>query len=232
MQLNYKSGSVLQPLLLKAMLEKDYTVIVITVGDSSNLLSLNNTINTLASLQGVARVSKKAISTIYYNNTFNDVTSPKTEMDVNNKIFKMLSIFSIFTSGSVQNMDNQDMINFVEPSRYSSFEVKHGLYSLGISLNELTDENTILARTLVDDETEDMNITITPKHNKTGKITVPYEQFDTYPMFLMLRKDVLNTEVTYLKEKHAKIESMSRGKYNAFEALDDSDIDEDSGMVF
>ena len=225
------SGSVLLPLLLKAMLEKDYTIMVVVVGDSSNLLSLNNTINTLTSLQAIAKATKKAVSVVYYNNTFNGVTSPITEKKVNDKIFKMLSIVSMFVSGAIQNIDHQDMNNFFRPDKYASFRVAPGIYSLGVSLEELTDESTFIVRTIIHKTTDELKVTPVLLHNKVGTTTVDYEEFDTYPIFLMLRKGVLNMEVSYLKDEYEKIEKMKNSKYEDFDALDSADIDDSLGLV-
>jgi len=225
------TGSTLSPLLLKAMLEKDFNVIVVSIGDGSNFLSLNNTINSLTSLQGVAVANKKCVSSIYYNNTFNGVTSPKTESGVNEKVFKMLSVISMFISGTIQNIDHQDMINFFRPDRYSSFRVAPGIYSLGVAMNELVDENTLLARTIISVDTEDITMSVVPLHNKVGTITLDYDKFGTFPLFLLQRKGFLGAEVTYLKKELEKIEKMKNSKYDAFDALDSADVDED-GMTF
>jgi len=220
------SGSLLLPLLLRVMLEKDLTVITVTVGDSSNYLALNNTINTLTSLQGIAMAGKKAVSNIYYNNTFNGITSPKTEADVNDKIFKMLSIVSMFVSGSIQNIDHQDMMNFFRPDRYASFRVAPGVYSLGVAIEECNDESALLVRTLITKDTEDVNMTITPLHNKVGTVTIEYDKFGTYPLFLLQRKGILGIEAAYLKEELEKIEKMKNSKYDEFDALDSAELDE------
>ena len=220
------SGSLLLPLLLRAMLEKDYTVITVTVGDSSNFLSLNNTINTLTSLQGVAIGAKKAVSNIYYSNTFNGITSPKTEIDVNNKIFKMLSIISMFVSGTIQNIDHQDMMNFFRPDRYASFRIAPGVYSLGVALEECNDESALLVRTIIAEDTEDINMSITPLHNKVGTVTMEYDKFGTYPLFLLQRKGMLSIEVNYLKDELEKIEKMKNSRYDEFDALDSAELDD------
>ena len=220
------TGSTLAPLLLRAMLEKDFNVIVITVGDGSSLLSLNNTINTLTSLQGVSVASKKCVSSVYYNNTFNGVTSPKTETTVNDKIFKMLSVISMFVSGTIQNIDHQDMINFFRPDRYGSFRVAPGVYTLGVSVDELVDEDAILVRTIIRDDVEDIPMSIMPLHNKVGTITVEYDSFGKYPLFLTQRKGVLGMEVNYLKEELEKIEQLRNSRYDAFDALDSAEVDE------
>jgi hypothetical protein len=220
------TGSTLSPLLLRAMLEKDFNVLTVIIGDSSNFLSLNNTINTLTSLQGVSVASKKCVSNIYYNNTFNGVTSPKTENDVNDKVFKMLSVISMFVSGSIQNIDHQDMINFFRPDKYASFRVAPGVYSLGVTIDALDDDSALLVRTVIKEDTKDIPVSITPLHNKVGTVTKDYDSFGTYPLFLTQRRGVLGMEVNYLKEELEKIERMKNSKYDAFDALDTADIDE------
>ena len=225
------TGSTLSPLLLKAMLEQDFNVIVVSIGDSSNFLSLNNTINSLTSLQGVAVANKKCVSNIYYNNTHNGITSPKTEDDVNSKVFKMLSIISMFVSGSIQNIDHQDMINFFRPDKYASFRVAPGVYSLGVALEELVDDTAILVRTIITEDTIDIPMSIVPLHNKVGTVTLEYDKFGTYPIFLLQRRGFLGGEVQYLKGELEKIEKMKNSKYDAFDALDSADID-DCGMAF
>jgi len=224
------SGSIMGVLLLKAMLEKDYNVIVVVVGDSSNLLSLNNTINAIASLQSIAKHSKKTVSIIYYNNTVNNLTSPSTEKDINNKISKMLTIISMFTSGTLQNIDHQDMNNFFRSDKYQTFRVAPGLYSIGVALSELDDSNTIMARTIIDKDTKDINIKVPLLHNKVGYITKEYDEFNTYPMFLILRKGIINEEIKYLKDEYEKLEKLKNTKYDEFNALDDADEDE-SGLI-
>jgi len=220
------TGSSTAVLLLRAMLEKDFTVITVTIGDSSNFLSLNNTINTITSLQGVSIRAKKAVSNIYYNNTFNSVTSPKTEMDVNGKIFKMLSIISMFVSGTIQNIDHQDMINFFRPDKYASFRVAPGIYNLGVAITELNDDNALLVRTIIGEDTEDINMSITPLHNKVGTVTTEYDKFGSYPLFLLQRKGVLSTEIAYLKDELEKIEKMKNSRYDEFDALDSAEVDD------
>jgi len=220
------TGSSAGVLLLKAMLEQDYTVITVTVGDSSSYLALNNTINTITSIQGVALKSKKAVSNIYYSNTIGGVTSPKTEAEVNEKIFKMLSVISMFISGSIQNIDHQDMINFFRPDKYQSFRTAPGIYSLGVAVGELVDESVILVRTIISEDTKDINMTITPQQSKTGTITTNYDRFGTYPLFLTQRRGVLNAEVAYLKEELERIEAIKNAKYDSFDALDDAELDE------
>ena len=225
------SGSIIAPLLLRAMQAKGFSAIVVTIGDSSNLLSLNNTINTLTSLQAVSRANKTAQSIIYYNNTVNGVTTPRTEKDINNKIFKMLSIISVFVSGVVKDLDHQDMINFFTPTNYKTFKTAPGIYNLGVAKGELDDKNTLLARTILKEGEENLVVKTPLQHNKVGIIPAELSDiFDGYPVFLLFRKGVIGQEIGYLKEEYENLEKLKNVKYEEFDGLDDG-FDDASGLV-
>jgi len=225
------SGSMISPVLTSLLLARDYNVIVVNVGDSSNILNLNNTIATLTSFQSVAIKNKAALSMIYYNNTVDNNTTPANEEYVNGKIFSMLSIISLYCGGMITNLDHIDMNNFFRPSKYKTFNVEPGIYSLGISKGTLSDENTLLARTIVKDESSPFKVDVVLSHNKTGKIpSILENSFDEYPVYLLFRKDILHKEVVGLKELLKSMEDANRNKYNAFSELDNSLVDEDDDL--
>lgn len=210
------------------MLSKDYVVIPVMVGDSSNLLSINNTINTFSSMQGVAKQTRSAVSCIYYNNAFNGTVTPKHETEVNGKITKMLSIISLMVSGTIRNIDNQDMRNFFIPSSYKTFNVGSGIYNLGISIGSLDDSNAILARTLLSSKEDDMEISVPLKHNKTGFVNEETKDIFQYPLYLTVRANALNEEVAALQEEIEELERNS--KYRGFDGLDEADELDDLGL--
>ena len=224
------SGNHIAAALLKNMLALDYNVILVTVGDSSNELTLNNTVKSLATFHKVAVANKTALPVIFYNNTYNGTTSLSTEKGINDKISKMLTIISAFISGSIQNIDNQDMINFFKPTNYKTFTIDPGMYSLGIARGELSDENTLLVRTLVKEVADDVKISIVPRHNKTGIVKGDMaDDFDIYPIYLLYRKQVMNDEMRKLKKELETVKLQHETETNEFDEFDD--LDDDDGMV-
>jgi len=224
------SGNHIAAALLKNMLALDYNVIVAAVGDGSNELTLNNTVKTLATFYKVAVKAGAALPVIFYNNTYNGMTTLSTEQGVNDKIAKMLTIISAFISGSVQNIDNQDMINFFKPTNYRTFKIEPGMYSLGIARGELNDENTLLVRTLVKEVADDVKMSIVPRHNKTGIVKGDMaDDFDIYPIYLLYRKQVMNDEMRRLKQELESIKRQHETESNEFDEFDD--MEDDDGMV-
>lgn len=249
------SGSTIGSLLTKLLLASNYNVLVATPGDSSSLLNLNNTITSISSLQKVALESKRCLSVIYYNNTINKNTTTHSEDEVNDKIVTMLSTFSLLVSGSLTGIDNQDMINFIDPSKYLTFNVKPGIYTLGIAAQEVKDENTLLVRTILSNSKADDNSLSKLKDDSTRnkdkkpntlvtKIDVPIlhnkvsdlpetlkDTYETYPVYMLLRKGILQKEVKVLKDELKELEDLTTTEYDEFDDLDNSSFDEELGIV-
>jgi len=226
------SGSLISPLLTRAMLAKDFNVISVVIGDSSNLLSLNNTVNTISTLQIVAKQTKSALAVVYYNNTFNGVTTPKSEKSVNNKVSSFLELVSIFVSGDIQNLDHQDMNNFLRPTKYKSFTVAPGIYNLGVANGVLEDANTIMVRTIIQNSEADIRVNIPLLHNKTGIISEALsDMFNEYPVYMLYRKNILQAEVANLKEELAKLEELRKTEYDVFDSINTADEDDELGLV-
>ena len=233
------SGSLISPLLTKALLAKKCSTIVSLIGDTSNLLNMHNTINTISTFQKIVSKPKKgvnlseaALPMIYYNNSVNNVTSPGTEIAVNERIFKMISILAMFCSGNVQNIDHQDMRYFFRASEYKSLDIDPGLYTLGVSIKSLDDGLTVIARTILSSTDETIDIKVPLAHNKTGIVADDFtEYFKEYPIHLLLRQGVMNNEVKQLKETMEEMEKQRKVNYEQFENSSRSEDDDELGLV-
>jgi len=119
------SGSVIAPLLMANLRTRNIPTIAVTVGDSSNGLSCKNTLNTLATLDHMAkRMAKKPFSIYYLNNFAVDTnTAAARELTVNESIYNALSVFSLFLSGDNEDIDTKDMVNFLSPDNYSTITI-------------------------------------------------------------------------------------------------------------
>lgn len=226
------SGSKIGPLVVKALIEKDMTVIPVIVGDSSNLLNLEYTITTLNNIEATGRATNTAIATIYYNNTLNGSTTPSTELAINEKIVKMLKVLSLYTSGNVNNIDHQDMVNFFNARNYTKFNVQPGMYSIALGVGELKDKSTIITRTVITDSENNVAIKSPLLHNKTGVANDKVSgMFDKYPMYLRLRNGDLSNVVKGLKDNLNAMEELRTSTYDYNGELNSVTVDEESGMM-
>ena len=167
------SGSLLIPTIASNLLEKNLNVIIILVGDTGNKNAIENTLNTIASLNGVAEYQDKTLSVIYFNNTkSNGVTHKDKLANVDKEIFRHLTLLSAFLSGDLSALDQKDMSVFFNINKLNN--IPAGLYAL-----EYFKEHIKLAphhklrvvRTIItEDQSPDLNLpeNVIIDHDKFG----------------------------------------------------------------
>jgi len=230
------SGSTASAILLSLMLSKGYNVIVVAIGDTSSYHNLKNTFGGLASLQNIAIKTKTAVSVVYYNNTVDGNTSLVNEIDVNSKISKMLTVISVFISGKVLNIDNQDYINFFKPTNYKTFTVDAGIYELVVFKGNLDDQNALISRTLLKDAKDEYKVGVDLRNKKDGIATKEIcDLIETFPLHLVIRKNVLTVTANELNKRLKELDSLNQSDYVEFEGIDDTvtvdDDDDDLGLI-
>jgi len=210
------TGSILGPLLVTNLRKNDIPVVAIVIGDSSNGLSCKNTLNTIASLDAMAkRVAKKPFTIAYMNNFAVDgKTSLERENTVNESIYTMLTTLSLFMSGSNDDIDTKDMVNFVSPDEYSTIKIAPALYSISIFTNDkIVNDPTavnLLGRTLtVADESHTMELTLLHhKHGTIAESNVIDVIGEVTPLHILLSGECLNAEHKTLTNTVAEYETI------------------------
>lgn len=233
------TGSILMPLFMKSMLERDIPVTAIIVGDSSNGKFARNTLKTMESLYKIVYDVNKPLSVAYVNNhAFISKGIVEAEKAVNNIIFQTLSALSLFLSGQNESLDYKDMENmFNIANNVGILENKEpDLYGLCVYSKEVNvPEGTIpmFARTLtVPGVKPDIDCTLL--HYKIGYVTQP-NALDIYkdqlPLHLMVVGSYLNSEMHTLtdivKTYSDIVKSISAKKF-----VPSSGIDDESGLAF
>jgi len=210
------SGSVLAPMLIKALMERNFPVFAIMVGDSSSGLINTNTINSIANLNHIAvTMVKKPLNTIYVNNqTFNKGNILKAEQEANKRIFNSLATVLLFLSGVNGELDDQDMINIIDQSQYSTVKIPAGLYGLTTfaGLPEIPDTVIpMIGRTLVNEGVSpDTGITFAA-HHKAGIVTEEnaLSVYDKqFPLHLITCANYFTVEQQMLKKVAADFENI------------------------
>lgn len=169
------SGSVIAPMMIKGLLERNIPTIAVVVGDSSNGLSAANTLKTLATLQVIATKVSKPLSMLYVNNAaVNDKNMMVAEDKANQMLLNTISTISLFLSGQNEALDNQDMTFIIDQSNLTSLNIAPGLYGLIVSSKDPilpADSIPTVARTLtVGNIPYDIN-NLTLLHHKRGYVT-------------------------------------------------------------
>lgn len=103
------TGSLIAPYLLKELFTKTDIVVVYLVGDRATDERVNNTINTIQSLEGIARSAGKTVVISYHEN---NSASPRSTVD--DEIQRSISLLSILLSRRNSELDTMDLRNFLQ----------------------------------------------------------------------------------------------------------------------
>lgn len=176
------SGNMIAAMLVKHLLNKDIPVLMVLIGDSSNELYTINTLNTIATFDGMAKKAKKPLNIMYFDNAKADELSNLKKLEsVDKHVFKTLSILSAFLSGDLSELDQKDMSIFIDPSSYSTINIESGLYGLKFFSRDIQLPKHVtpkLCRTMgAIDGNVDVNVDF--KHHKFG-VTDNQNVIETY----------------------------------------------------
>lgn len=167
------SGNLLATAIANNLLEKELNVVVILVGDSSNKKAIENTLNSIASLNGIATHHDKPLSVIYFDNTKSSGATHKDRLaNVDKDIFKHLTLLSAFLSGDVSALDQKDMSVFFNINKLN--DIPAGLYALDYFKEHIKlapHHKLRVVRTIItEDQSPDLNLPqgVIIDHDKFG----------------------------------------------------------------
>ena len=152
------SGSLIAPYLLKEILAKTEIVVVFVIGDRSTDERAKNTINTINSLEGIARSCGKDVPIAYFENT-----AEMTRSQVNIKVQQQLSLFSVLVSRRNAELDTMDLRNFLQVHKILKdephicrFEIRTGV----VEQNDLSETTATSATLTVDSDISGLNAVV------------------------------------------------------------------------
>lgn len=240
------SGSTIGPLVIKDLIARDIPVVALVVGDSSNGINCMNTVRTIDTLDSIAKQGKKCLSVMYFNNHSllttrkDEITNlNNAEKEVNKIILSAMTLLSIFLSGDNEALDNQDMANMIDQSKYTNIDILPGLYGLILYMKNINNQvgNAIptVARSLTV-KGEDFDTNLTLMHHKRGYIE--HESVlekigkDNLPMHMV-------SYANYLLEEKRMLRDIEQNYNNIMESLKQSqaqddtkyEVDSDTGLV-
>lgn len=233
------SGSVIGALLTASILNTNIPVLYVGIGDSSNGLYTINTLNSLSSLNQVALRANKPLGIIYVNNHgLGGGNLKKGEEEANKLLRSYLTTLALFTSGTTDDIDNQDIRGLIDQSHYRTLGIKPGLYGLQFFSKEVSktiESAPTVGRTLTVEGT-DFDINIPLLHHKTGYVSDEEAKQiykDQFPLHMVMFSNFFNSEEENLKK-------LSDDAYNVADSIKSKEIqgsskskvDDDLGLVF
>lgn len=233
------SGSTIGLFIVKALLERNIPVICVVVGDSSSGIYTINTLNALATLNKVALDLNKPLSLIYINNTnFFTSGTATAERDANSYLAKTLTGLSLFLSGNNGELDNQDILNFIDQSKYGTISVKPGLYGVHIYSKEinLPEGATPTGMRILTVGEQDFAVNPSILHFKRGYVTngnaLNVIKDEQYPLYMVNYANFFALEEKILRPQTENVYNVAENIVNdQVKGTSKSHLDEETGLI-
>lgn len=123
------SGSVFGPLIVGELLERGLPVIALVLGSAESLITAQNTVNTLKSLENIAEKRDLPVVMIYARNA-NDVSREDTDR----YFHRAIGALAVLASRQNAELDTKDIQNWVQFNKTTS--VGPRLAAMEIAINE------------------------------------------------------------------------------------------------
>jgi hypothetical protein len=143
------SGSIAAPVIVEELVKRGEMVIVITVGSTSTRIETENTVKTLKSYELISRNNKTPVALAYRENSS---TTPRGQVD--SEVLEMIRLISLVFSGNNQALDTEDLRNFLNYPKVTSYTPRLACLDFFSGPIELSKGQALMSLvTLVDDKT-------------------------------------------------------------------------------
>jgi hypothetical protein len=158
------SGSVFGPLILSELLTRGLPAIAVVIGSHESAITAENSINTLKSLDGIAKTTGIPV-VMYYDQ--NDPEVKRSEVD--KSALAMIGSLGYLTSGDNAELDTRDLLNWVQFHRTTSVKACLATVNVMVKTAGLEEEiaNPISIASLYRSP-DDRDLTTIPEYHTEG----------------------------------------------------------------
>lgn len=217
------SGSVFGPLLIGELIERGLPAIAVVVGSDESALTCLNTMNTLKSLEGVSRSKGKPV-VMYYDHNKRGVR--RSEID--ESLCSAISALSALASRQNDEMDSQDITNWLEYHKSSSVRPQLSLLSIYQSHEKVESVQNPISIASLYRSADDDTISVVPDYNTHG-FTGP--NVDLGPLHFIISVDGVPAIGQRIQKTLNELQEIRDSRVESGSLLSEDDTVSDGGLV-
>lgn len=218
------SGSVIGPLLLSELLSRGLTAVALVVGSDESVITANNTLNTLKSLESIAKRAELPV-VMYYEH--NDRTRARSEVDA--QLHMAIASLAVLSSKCNREMDTKDIANWVQFSKTTS--VSPQLSQLEIFTDSAQAEDIrdpISVASIYGSETS-KPISLVPEYHAAGYLPEPSSRFEE--LHYVITIDALPSIVSSVKKTLEQYNTQRDSRVKQESILGNDEQTTDTGLI-
>lgn len=159
------SGSIINPLISKELIDSGANTIVIVIDSKSSVIELNNCVKTLKTFKGVSDQTGKSVSMLYVPNT--------SRKEADNDCLYFIELMSLLTNtGLTEEFDVTDLHNFINFDKVTDNSPDVSVINLSVNEVVTPSKNTSIVSTILLTKEAGTDIhPVTPEYLATCVVT-------------------------------------------------------------
>lgn len=222
------SGSVINPLLVKELLNQKLKTIAIVVGTSESRIVSLNTLKTIKSLQAISQQTKQPLIVSYQDNSI------QGRLAVNRAVKSIVTTLAFLASGELNELDSEDLYNWLYYPRVTDLQPSVALLDIFTQAEDVTTHPISVASIYPNDE----NIQTLPslvEYHCQGFSPLLGKNVDVgqglEELHFAISTEQLDQLMANLAERVEKYEEQSQARQRRDVILSKDDEVDDSGLV-
>jgi predicted aconitase with swiveling domain len=218
------SGSVIGPLIMSELLERGLSAVCMVVGSDESIITANNTLNTLKSLEAIAQRVKAPV-VMYYEH--NDRQRKRHEID--QQIQLAMSTLAVLANRTNREIDTKDISNWLYFNKTTTMTPQLAILDINTDAEEaIKIKNPISIASIYAHEDIPL-LTSIPEYHAAGYLRTAPEGFDQFHFIVSL--DELANIYSQVKGTLEHYHDQRNGRVKQDSILDPCDECTDEGLV-
>lgn len=199
------SGSVFGPLIIKGLIEAKAPVVAIVIGSEESAIRRQNTLNTLKSLDNIARKSGVPVVIAYFHN------SPETKRSsVDIKCRYVLATLAVLASRQNRELDMADLSNWLEFTKVTTVEAQLSLLHVYNNPEDVDAASSPISIASLLKDADQQAYSVMPEYSTTGFPREKIANFDQ--LHFVITVDGIKTIDKMLNEKVGDASKMASAR--------------------
>ncbi|MBE0438149.1 MAG: hypothetical protein IBX57_00080 [Gammaproteobacteria bacterium] len=216
------SGSVIGPLLLGELLNRGLSAVCMVVGSDESILTAENTLKTLKSLEAIAKSSKLPVVMRYEHND-------RRRSEVDNQIRLAISALAILASKQNRELDSADIANWVQFSKTTSVAPQLSMLEIFADVDSANEVKDPISVASIFKDEDGGRLQAIPEYHAAGYTN--QASGDVSELHFVISIDDVPGIFGNIKKTLDQYSSQRDGRVKQASILDANDVTTDDGLV-
>ena len=212
------------PLLMAELLERKYSACCMVVGSDESIITTNNTLNTLKTLESIAKRVQLPVVMFYEHN---ERERRRTEVDQQMRL--VLSTLGVLCSKQNREMDTKDISNWIQFNKTTTVLPQLAQLEVFSTADDADTVKDPISIASIYGHEDIPPIRAVPEYHAAGYLKMPYAEFEQFHYVISI--DAIPTVFSKVKETLDQYHNHRNSRIKQASILTEADEVTEDGLI-